>query len=72
MFIWGGGKPTPRKLDMFSGSRAAAQLSMKKHHYAVITVEKELYTWTVRIVQFFLDLHTEFVVLVYRLSLTEV
>lgn len=47
VYIWGGGKATPRKLDIFKDGKAAAQISSSKNHYAVISVEKELYTWTV-------------------------
>lgn len=47
VYVWGGGKPTPRKIDTFAGAQSAAQISCSKNHFAVVTVEKELYTWTV-------------------------
>ncbi|XP_067943370.1 serine/threonine-protein kinase Nek9-like [Watersipora subatra] len=46
VYVWGGGKVTPRKLEEFKDAKSAAQISCSKNHYAVITVEKELYTWT--------------------------
>jgi len=47
VYIWGGGIANPRKLDLFKDAKSAAQIACSKNHYAVITVEKELYTWTV-------------------------
>jgi len=47
VFVWGGGKVTPRIIDVFKDDKAAAQISCSKNHYAVVTVEKELFTWTV-------------------------
>lgn len=47
VYVWGGGKSTPRKIDLFTGAQSAAQISCSRNHFAVLTVEKELYTWTV-------------------------
>lgn len=45
LYIWGGGKQTPQKLDLFKKENAPLKVCVSKTHYAVITVEKELYTW---------------------------
>lgn len=47
LFYWGGGKQTPQRLEGFSKGRSALQVSLGGAHYAVVTVEKEVYTWTV-------------------------
>ncbi|KAK2194294.1 hypothetical protein NP493_116g01001 [Ridgeia piscesae] len=46
VYIWGGGRMTPQKIDMFTKGRSALQVSAGHSHLAVITVEKELYTWS--------------------------
>jgi len=46
-YFWGGGKFTPQKLDAFKGGNSAQQVCAGENHFAVVTVEKELYTWAV-------------------------
>uniref|UniRef100_A0AAY5EZU0 non-specific serine/threonine protein kinase n=1 Tax=Electrophorus electricus TaxID=8005 RepID=A0AAY5EZU0_ELEEL len=48
VYFWGGGKFTPQKLDMFKGGSSAQQVCAGETHFAVVTVEKELYTWSVQ------------------------
>ncbi|CAL8286531.1 unnamed protein product [Lota lota] len=45
VYFWGGGKFTPQKLDTFKGGNSAQQVCAGENHFAVVTVEKELYTW---------------------------
>ncbi|XP_078516046.1 serine/threonine-protein kinase Nek9 isoform X1 [Lissotriton helveticus] len=45
VYVWGGGKSTPQKLDVFKGGCQALQVCAGNTHFAVVTVEKELYTW---------------------------
>ncbi|KAG7510417.1 serine serine/threonine-protein kinase Nek9 [Solea senegalensis] len=45
VYFWGGGKFTPQKLDTFKGGTSAQQVCAGESHFAVVTVEKELYTW---------------------------
>ncbi|OCT68162.1 hypothetical protein XELAEV_18039458mg [Xenopus laevis] len=45
VYVWGGGKTTPQKLDVFKGGWRARQVCAGDAHFAVVTVEKELYTW---------------------------
>ncbi|CAL8272583.1 unnamed protein product [Merluccius merluccius] len=45
VYFWGGGKFTPQKLDTFKGGNGAQQVCAGENHFAVVTVEKELYTW---------------------------
>lgn len=45
VFYWGGGKQTPHKVDMFQGGHSALQLAVGQSHFAVVTVENELFTW---------------------------
>uniref|UniRef100_A0A3Q3IQV8 non-specific serine/threonine protein kinase n=1 Tax=Monopterus albus TaxID=43700 RepID=A0A3Q3IQV8_MONAL len=45
VYFWGGGKFTPQKLDMFKGGSSAQHVCAGESHFAVVTVEKELYTW---------------------------
>uniref|UniRef100_A0A8D0CH24 non-specific serine/threonine protein kinase n=1 Tax=Scleropages formosus TaxID=113540 RepID=A0A8D0CH24_SCLFO len=45
VYFWGGGKFTPQKLDAFKGGCSAQQVCAGETHFAVVTVEKELYTW---------------------------
>lgn len=47
VYVWGGGKSTPQKLDVFKGGCRARQVCAGDAHFAVVTVEKELYTWVV-------------------------
>ncbi|XP_028855399.1 serine/threonine-protein kinase Nek9-like isoform X2 [Denticeps clupeoides] len=44
-YFWGGGKLTPQKLDTFKGGSSAQHVCAGETHFAVVTVEKELYTW---------------------------
>ena len=45
VFFWGGGKVVPQKLETFSEGRSGMQVSAGFSHFAVITIEKEVYTW---------------------------
>ncbi|XP_071376960.1 serine/threonine-protein kinase Nek9 isoform X1 [Centroberyx affinis] len=45
VYFWGGGKFTPQKLDTFKGGSSAQHVCAGENHFAVVTVEKELYTW---------------------------
>ncbi|KAM8834350.1 serine/threonine-protein kinase Nek9 [Synchiropus picturatus] len=45
VYCWGAGKYTPQKLDSFKGGTSAQQVCAGTNHFAVVTVEKELYTW---------------------------
>ncbi|XP_048340893.1 serine/threonine-protein kinase Nek9 isoform X1 [Sphaerodactylus townsendi] len=45
VYVWGGGKSTPQKLDAIKGGSSARQVCAGNTHFAVVTVEKELYTW---------------------------
>uniref|UniRef100_A0A673BJH9 non-specific serine/threonine protein kinase n=2 Tax=Sphaeramia orbicularis TaxID=375764 RepID=A0A673BJH9_9TELE len=45
VYFWGGGKFTPQKLDTFKGGSSAQHVCAGESHFAVVTVEKELYTW---------------------------
>ncbi|XP_075048164.1 serine/threonine-protein kinase Nek9 isoform X2 [Mixophyes fleayi] len=45
VYVWGGGKSTPQKLDVFKGGCRARQVCAGDAHFAVVTVEKELYSW---------------------------
>ena len=47
VYFWGGGKFTPQKLDAFKGGSSAQHVCAGENHFAVVTVEKELYTWAV-------------------------
>ncbi|KAF3844796.1 hypothetical protein F7725_007959 [Dissostichus mawsoni] len=50
VYCWGGGKFTPQKLDSFKGGSSAQHVCAGESHFAVVTVEKELYTWAVSII----------------------
>uniref|UniRef100_A0A3Q3VZ91 non-specific serine/threonine protein kinase n=1 Tax=Mola mola TaxID=94237 RepID=A0A3Q3VZ91_MOLML len=45
VYFWGGGKFTPQKMDIFKGGSSAQHVCAGESHFAVVTVEKELYTW---------------------------
>ncbi len=49
VYFWGGGKFTPQKIDSFKGGSSAQHVCAGESHFAVVTVEKELYTWAVSI-----------------------
>lgn len=55
VYFWGGGKFTPQKLDSFKGGSSAQHVCAGESHFAVVTVEKELYTWAVSINKSLLD-----------------
>uniref|UniRef100_A0A670IH66 Serine/threonine-protein kinase Nek9 n=1 Tax=Podarcis muralis TaxID=64176 RepID=A0A670IH66_PODMU len=45
VYVWGGGKSSPQKLDAIKSGCSARQVCAGNTHFAVVTVEKELYTW---------------------------
>ncbi|ELT98382.1 hypothetical protein CAPTEDRAFT_123860, partial [Capitella teleta] len=45
VYSWGGGKLTPQQLEVFTKGHSALQVSAGHAHFAVVTVERELYTW---------------------------
>ncbi|XP_060069030.1 serine/threonine-protein kinase Nek9-like [Ylistrum balloti] len=45
VYQWGGGKRTPQKQDLFVKGKSAIQVAAGGAHFAVVTMEKELYTW---------------------------
>uniref|UniRef100_A0A3P9IZ44 non-specific serine/threonine protein kinase n=1 Tax=Oryzias latipes TaxID=8090 RepID=A0A3P9IZ44_ORYLA len=45
VYYWGGGRFTPQKLDSFKAGSGAQHVCAGENHFAVVTVEKELYTW---------------------------
>ncbi|XP_053132493.1 serine/threonine-protein kinase Nek9 isoform X2 [Hemicordylus capensis] len=45
VYVWGGGKSTPQKLDVIKSGCSAQKVCAGNTHFAVVTVEKELYTW---------------------------
>ncbi|EHB15420.1 Serine/threonine-protein kinase Nek9 [Heterocephalus glaber] len=45
VYVWGGGKSTPQKLDVIKSGCSSWQVCAGITHFAVVTVEKELYTW---------------------------
>ncbi|XP_062587241.1 serine/threonine-protein kinase Nek9-like isoform X2 [Saccostrea cucullata] len=45
VYQWGGGKLTPQKQDIFIKGKSAIQVAAGHSHFAVVTMEKELYTW---------------------------
>ncbi|XP_023367315.1 serine/threonine-protein kinase Nek9 isoform X2 [Otolemur garnettii] len=45
VYVWGGGKSTPQRLDVIKSGCSARQVCAGNTHFAVVTVEKELYTW---------------------------
>ena len=57
VYFWGGGKTTPQRLELFSKGRSALCVSAGKGHFAVLTVEKKLYTWAVRLTLAFYVIH---------------
>lgn len=44
VYIWGGGKIVPKQLDHFKNENAPLHVASGASHYAIITVQKELYT----------------------------
>lgn len=47
VYFWGGGKYTAQKMDMFKDGSSPQHVCAGEGHFAVVTVEKELYTWAV-------------------------
>lgn len=45
VFFWGGGKKIPQKSESFSEGNSGLHVSAGFSHFAVVTIEKELYTW---------------------------
>ena len=45
VFHWGGGTVVPQKLETFTEGRSGMQVSAGFSHFAVVTIEKEVYTW---------------------------
>ena len=45
IYWWGGGKIIPQKLEMFGQGNTGMDIATGHSHFAVITVERELYTW---------------------------
>lgn len=45
VFCWGGGKVLPQKLELFSEGSSGMKVSAGFSHFAVITIEKEVFTW---------------------------
>uniref|UniRef100_A0A3B5LPK9 non-specific serine/threonine protein kinase n=1 Tax=Xiphophorus couchianus TaxID=32473 RepID=A0A3B5LPK9_9TELE len=48
VYYWGGGRFTPQKLDSFKAGSSPQHVCAGENHFAVVTVEKELYTWDVQ------------------------
>ena len=46
VYTWGGGTLLPKRIDLFQKECAALNVSFGRSHFAVVTVEKELYTWS--------------------------
>lgn len=46
VYTWGGGTRVPKRIDFFQRECAALSISLGRSHFAVVTVEKELYTWS--------------------------
>ena len=45
IYWWGGGKMIPQKLEVFNDGNTGIDIATGHSHFAVVTVEKELYTW---------------------------
>ncbi|XP_065832874.1 serine/threonine-protein kinase Nek9-like isoform X2 [Oscarella lobularis] len=45
VYCWGGEWKEPHKVDVFSEDRAPCRVSAGHCHFAVVTVNKQLYTW---------------------------
>ncbi|ESO90141.1 hypothetical protein LOTGIDRAFT_123879, partial [Lottia gigantea] len=45
VYVWGGGKITPQKVDFFTKEKSPIQVDCGECHFAVLTVEKEVFTW---------------------------
>ena len=46
VYIWGGGKTTPQTMATFKKDTGAIKVCVAPKHFCVVTVEKELYTWS--------------------------
>lgn len=45
VYQWGAGKLLPKSIDFFKNNKAPYSISLGPNHFAVITLERELYTW---------------------------
>eukprot|EP00794_Sanderia_malayensis_P005949 gene5949-6639_t len=45
VYWWGGGKIIPQKLESFSSENAGMDVAAGHSHFAIVTVEREVYTW---------------------------
>ncbi|KAK6181203.1 hypothetical protein SNE40_009113 [Patella caerulea] len=45
VYVWGGGKITPQKVEFFTKEKSPIQVECGESHFAVVTVEKEVFTW---------------------------
>ncbi|EDO35699.1 predicted protein, partial [Nematostella vectensis] len=45
VYFWGAGKQTPQKVDTFVLGNTATQVAAGHSHFAIVTVEKEMFTW---------------------------
>ena len=45
VYWWGGGKIIPQKLESFSQGNAGMNVAAGHSHFAVVTLEREVYTW---------------------------
>jgi hypothetical protein len=50
VYVWGGGKLLPKRIEFFKDETGPLIVALGSSHYAVITVEKELFTWSVKII----------------------
>ena len=46
-YQWGGGINLPKSVEFFKKNNAPFCLAIGSSHFAVVTLEKELYTWAV-------------------------
>ena len=49
VYAWGGGKQSPKQLDIFKNENAPLHIACGTFHYAVINVEKELFTVSIEL-----------------------
>ena len=46
VYVWGGGKILPKRVEFFKNENTPLTVALGSSHYAVITVEKEIFTWS--------------------------